>query len=383
MKDKIQEQFNEFFGCQSQVLASAPGRLEILGNHTDYNEGFVLSCGVTQRTFFAAAGATTGTICRIKDARDESKRQFDLAEMDMYIPGDWCNYIKGILCELQRRNVDVRPFNGMILSSVPMAAGMASSAALEISVAYALGALFGVSFNPEEWARIGQGAENNFVGANTGLLDQFTAINARRDHLVYTDFRSLNVETLPFTETTVFVVANTGIRHDLTVEYNQRRESCEAAAAILGQQAESVKSLRDVSPARLEETRENLGLLTYRRARHIVGENDRVHRGLETLRRNDLEAFGQLLFESHESSRENFENSCAELDILVKTGRSLPGCLGARLSGGGFGGITIHLVEKAEADRYCERLATAYHGRLGVYPETTTCEIGDCAQVYV
>jgi galactokinase len=200
---------------------------------------------------------------------------------------------------------------------------------------------------------------------------------------VLTDFRSLDVERVPCPSEAVFVVADSGVKHDLTQEYNERRARCEEAAAYFATLRDGVTHLRDVSMAELDAAREALHHLTWRRARHIVGENERVQQGRAALAAGDLAAFGRLLSESHLSSRDNFENSCPELDILVELGTSLPGSLGARLSGGGFGGISIHLVRRDEAAAYKQRLATAYELRVGREPMTMICAIGQGAELYV
>ncbi len=375
-KEQISQEFEAEFGQPPALVARAPGRLEFLGNHTDYNEGLVLSCAVDKSTFFAAAPAAAGH-CRIYDARDDRAAEFDLDNIGDPVPGEWVNYILGVIVELQRRGHTVKAFNAVLRSELPMSSGMSSSAALEISAAFALGKLSGIELPPAEWARVGQASENNYVGANTGLLDQFTSIMGQANQLVHIDFRTLDVATCPMPQGAVIVIANSGVTHDLTREYNQRRRRCEEAAAALG-----APFLRDVSLAELEAGQEKMDILTYRRALHIAGENDRVARAIKALQANELETLGQLMIESHQSSRQNFENSCLELDILVESGRGLPGFYGARLSGGGFGGISIHLVAADAAETYRRRLATAFELRFGREPETLVCAIGQGAEVY-
>lgn len=379
----LQEKFKARFGIEPSVLTRAPGRLEVLGNHTDYNEGVVISCAIDRNCWFAGAPAPKGAASIIHDARDGSERCFQVPNVGPAQKGDWANYVKGLVVEFTRRAVPVAPFYGMVMSDVPLSAGMSSSAALEIAVAYGLGALNNATFPPEEWARIGQGSENGYVGANTGLLDQFSSIMGKKDHLVFCDFRSLAVTPVAFGADAVFVVANSGVKHNLTDEYNERRKRCEEATAILAQRNPAVKALRDVSLEQLEAVKTGMPILTYRRALHIVGENTRVLAGIKALEQQNLTAFGRLLTQSHQSSMENFENSCPELDILTAIGESLPGSYGARLSGGGFGGISIHLVARGEAETYRQRLATAFQTRTGKEPETMICALGEGAQRYV
>jgi galactokinase len=380
MKSKVSTMFRERFGHEPTAISRAPGRLEILGNHTDYNEGLVISCAITQSTWVAAAPAG-GDICTLISQPSLPEAQFSLTEIGPAIDGDWANYIKGIVCELHTRGYRVAPFDMAIDSDIPRSAGLSSSAALEIAVAYAIGALNSIDLPPMEWARIGQACENNYVGANTGLLDQLSSVMGRAGNIVACDFRNITGSPRPFGDDAVFVVANTGVAHDLTADYNERRMRCEEAAEHIKIRYPDVETLRDVSQEMLEACRETLELLTYRRARHIVGEDHRVKAGLSALNSGDLEAFGQLLFDSHYSSRHYFENSCRELNILVELSRSLPGCLGARLSGGGFGGSTIHLVAADDAQLFADRLATAYATRTGQAITPLICELGAGAEL--
>ncbi|MFA7231871.1 MAG: galactokinase [Victivallaceae bacterium] len=377
------EQFKGFYGKSPAAIAQAPGRLEILGNHTDYNEGFVLSCAVEQVTAFAIA-PVAGRICRLKDFRDGSEVSFNLDEIDKPTPKDWSNYVKGVIFELRKKHgIEVGAFDGAILSTVPLSAGMSSSAALEIAACFAFSAVFGIELPKTDWARIGQGVENHYMGVATGLLDQFSSIYGKKDALILSDFRSCEVlRTVSIPHGYVLVVANSMVKHNLVdSEYNVRRRDCESAAAKLHTLDSSVKTLRDVSMVQLENGKNILTHQEYLRAKHVVGEDERVMAGVEYLENGDVEAFGKLLFESHESSKKYFENSTQELDYLVELAKSIPGCIGARLSGGGFGGITIHLVKTGEADAYSVRLSTAFKLQTGVEPEIIKCAIGDGASV--
>ncbi|OGV55220.1 MAG: galactokinase [Lentisphaerae bacterium GWF2_44_16] len=382
MNKNIRELFQEEYGKKPSAVSRAPGRLEVLGNHTDYNEGLVLSAAIEQATEFAIA-AVSGNLCKVRDFRDGSKIEFELDKIETPVRGNWGNYIKGVIMELRKRGHETGAFEGAILSDVPLSAGMSSSAALEVATAFALGEAFGIKLSGEEWARIGQAAENNYSGVKCGLLDQFSSIFGKKDSFILCDFRKTEVlRTVPVPHGYVLVVANSLVKHNLVdSDYNIRRESCEKAVQILQEKHPEIKALRDVTPALLRKSKEFLPLQDYLRARHIVGENDRVMKAVEALDKGMIEKFGALLFESHKSSRENFENSCIELDCLVELAFSIPGAWGARLSGGGFGGITIHLVKSDDAKAYSERLKTAYKLQTGKEIETITCGIGDGASV--
>jgi len=359
--------YNKQFGSEPAVTVRAPGRLEILGNHTDYNEGTVLSVAV-DRAMTISAGKAEGTICHLYDDVVSQSREFDITAIGPAKKGDWANYIKGVVVEFQRRGIAVPAFNAVLNGTVPLSAGMSSSAALEMAMVLCLEELAGVKLGWLEEAKIGQAAENKYVGANTGLMDQVSSLRGKEGQLIHSDFRSMDVYNVPMPSGTAFVVANCMVKHNLTNEYNERRAACEEAARILG-----AKALRDVTPAQLEAGRSLLDDVTYRRALHVVGEIDRVARGSAALEGGRLEEFGEIMFESHESSRVNFENSIPELDTLVEIAHTLPDALGARLSGGGFGGITVHLVRAEAAEEYRAKLVEAYFKKTGLKTQAMIC----------
>ena len=378
--EPLEKIFESHFGRKPAVLSRAPGRLEILGNHTDYNEGYVLSAAVTQATSFAMA-PKEGSVCTLVDCALSGEFKIDLANMDAPRKGDWTNYLKGALVELRRRGVRFGAFDAVLRSTVPLSAGMSSSAALEMAFCFALKTIYGIDLPKADWARVGQAVENKYMGLQSGLLDQFSSIFGRKDALILCDFRSGAVlKNGPMPPGYSIGGANTMVKHNLVEsDYNKRRESCERARDAIRQVCPQVKMLRDVDRKMLESCRDKMDAVDYRRALHVVGEDERVMRGVAFLEKGDIRSFGELLFESHESSRVNFENSCPELDALVEIARSIPDCLGARLSGGGFGGITIHLVRHDAAEGYCNRLKTAYKAMTGKETQTILCDIGDGA----
>ena len=376
----IRTSFADIFGDKPEVATRAPGRLEILGNHTDYNQGVVLSVAVDRSTYVAAR-KVEGTVCRVVDVVLGDERTFDLADLGAPRKGDWANYIKGMVVELGKRAVAVPAFEAAMGSTIPMSAGMSSSAAFEMSFGLTMLALAGAEMPWRELAKAGQACENLYVGANTGLLDQFSSLKGKAGQLVFSDFRSLDVRNVPLPPGTALVVANSMVKHNLTNEYNERRESCERAAATLAEAYDGIAALRDVSMPQLLAAKDRLDATDYRRALHVVGECTRVMAGVAALERGDVTAFGKLMFESQDSSTRNFENSCAELDDLVAVARDIPGALGARLSGGGFGGITVHLVEADHAERYAGELARRYRERTGLDADVMICHAGDGAEI--
>lgn len=373
--------------------ARAPGRVELLGNHTDYNEGRVLAAAIQ---FGVSARAERATVLApqivlnsdaspagvVRVLLNKDSRRIRLTPRT--VPAEtWANYPLGVAHFFFREFQMVSPFaddggSGLFLefrSDLPAGAGLSSSAALEVATCLALEKVFDRSLEPMARAKLCQRAENEFVGVPSGLLDQATSVFGKRGRAVLLDFRDERVETIAFPPGLGLLVFHTGVAHQLVGgEYAERRERCFAAARALG-----VRALRDVSSATLEAARGRLDEITWLRAAHVVGENERVGRGIDALRRGDGAAFGALMFQSHESSRMNFANSTRELDALVEIAREIPGVLGSRLTGGGFGGATVSLVESARMDEIAARLDAGYTQRTGHRGQAYRCEIADGA----
>lgn len=361
--------FQRQHGRAPTVAAYAPGRVEILGNHTDYNEGFVLSAAINHGTFFLCAPRTDGR-CRLTAGDIDETVEFSVGDWAPSRDAGWSNYVRGVCAGLAARQPFAHGFDALFLGDIPLGAGLSSSAALEMGAGLALARLYGMDVPPLDLARIGQAAEHQHVGVKCGLLDQISSLFARADELVMSDFRSLEIKTVPLGECaaeTCFLMCNTGVKHRLVDSaYNERRAACETAARHFATVLpHPVKALRDVSLADWELKRDGLDPVAARRAAHVIGENSRVITAREALRRGALKHFGELMFQSHESSRVNFENSCPELDFVVETAARLPGVLGARLSGGGFGGSAVVLVHPRDAATAAHALATAYQRRFG------------------
>lgn len=367
LHQNVAELFLGHFGRTHTHAAYAPGRAEILGNHTDYNEGFVLSAAINYGTYFLVA-ASPDSSCRVVAADVSEEVVFDVSSPRTDELRRWSNYVRGVTALLKPYATPSHGFWGMFLGNIPVGSGLSSSAALEMSTALALSALYGASPDPVSLARIGQTAEHQYAGVRCGLLDQITSLLGQRDHLVFTDFRSLETTAVPFAADPAicspahFLMCNTNVKHNLVAsEYNERREKCESATQYLKSVLpHRVTALRDVKWSELKQYAKRMDPVAAKRATHVVGENMRVESGIDLLENGDLPAFGKLMFESHESSRTNFENSCEELDFLVDTAAKLEGVLGARLSGGGFGGSVVVLVETTAADKVRNKLSAAY-----------------------
>ncbi|MBN1129099.1 MAG: galactokinase, partial [Chitinispirillaceae bacterium] len=354
LNEVVAKRLQDVFTTPPAVIARAPGRVEVLGNHTDYNEGVVLSAAIDREVWVAAA-KSPGHECML------TSTQFTdpvvVAELQPQQGANaWVNYPLGVYQVLKERGYPVSPFIMAIHSTVPLGAGVSSSAALEVGTALALGRLHNLTIDPTELAKICQKAENGFVGANCGLLDQFSSMFGKAGHLLFIDFRSLAHETIAMAGSDVtLAITLSGVTHALVAgEYNSRRHECSEAAAFFAARDPKVTMLRDVTMSQLLAAKTALGSRFYKRALHVVGEDERVFSGMELLKRGDVSGFGKLLYESHESSTHNFENSCPELDTLVGIAKSIDGVYGARLTGGGFGGAMLTFLKNDARQRFEE-----------------------------
>ncbi len=360
------------YGTKPTAVAYAPGRVEVLGNHTDYNEGTVLSAAINMgHCFCISASDKPGVRLTAGDLMETTK--FDPAS-DERLPKNvqWANYVKGVMFYLRGQDVEIDSVDCTFLGSIPMGAGLSSSAALEVATAYAVLEYTGKKLDKKEVGILAQAAENNFAGCNCGLLDQFSSIFGVHHGLIHSDFRSLETGPVKLPGDVVFLMINPHIKHALADSpYNARHESCEKAAAELGALLDHpVTTLRDVSWEEFEANKDKIDPEAAQRATHVIGEITRVEKGVKLLAEGQLEAFGQLLYDSHETSRTAFENSCEELDIVVEATREA-GALGARLSGGGWGGSVVALVHAANAKSICEKIVKACKAK-GIHPTAET-----------
>lgn len=349
-----------------QWIGRAPGRVEWLGNHTDYNDGVVLGAGLDVGTTVRARKTSDARLVMHADDLGET-HEARLDDLRPPPPGSWANYVIGMAAGFIARGATASGVELSITSTVPMGSGLSSSAALEAATARALQQAWGTSFDDLELARIGQEAEHKFAGVRCGLLDQVVSLFAAEQRAIFLDCRSLEVQRVPVPAETRFVIIPSGVKHALSDgAYNTRRTECEKAAEILG-----LSKLRDASPEMLREAKLSGQLhgAPLRRAQHVIGENIRVFTAVEALRRDDLALVGQLMNESHESSRTLFENSCEELDFLAAESRKIPGCLGARLTGGGFGGSVLALVRAGNETSFSNAMTACAVEHLNFTPQ--------------
>jgi galactokinase len=365
MKEDVVKLFSKTYGSAPAALARAPGRVEVLGNHTDYNEGYVLSCAI-DRVVYAAMGPSLDgeTFEFVSNLFPDPVRIGDPSRRSEQ---KWIRYPLGVQVIMKQGGYPVAPFRIALFGDVPMGCGLSSSAAIEVATALCLCAVNGLTIEKIDLAKICQRAENEFVGANCGLLDQFSSLLGQKNRLLFTDFRTLSCRTVPLSESDLCVAITTsGVTHSLVESaYNDRRRECAAAAEYFASVDPNVKTLRDVSMEVLVKHEGSLEKDVFHRARHIVGENERVLAGIGLLEKGDVTAFGRLMYKSHESSRLNFENSCPELDTLVSIARTIDGVYGSRLTGGGFGGATLALLDIEAKDRFEQTMVAEYKKATG------------------
>jgi galactokinase len=355
----------------------APGRVNLIGEHTDYNDGFVLPASLDMATTVAMT-PRPDRIVTVRSALGNRSFQFDLDEAAPEPKRDWSDYVRGVAVVLQSAGYRLEGADLAISSDVPLGAGLSSSAALEVSVAAALAARTGVSIPLPELAKLCQRAENSFVGMNCGIMDQFIACVGVAGHAVMIDCRSLDYRPLPVAGDARIVICNSMVHHELAAagQYNLRRAECERGVALLRPLVGDIAALRDVTEAELEAHKDALPELTYRRCRHVVTENARVLAAAEALEAGDSAAFGKLMTASHVSMRDDYEITCPEIDTLVDLALKLPGVYGSRMTGGGFGGCTVSLVAADAVAGFAERLAQDYTAATGKNPDIFVCTPG-------
>jgi galactokinase len=370
----------------------APGRVNLIGEHTDYNAGFVMPAAIQFYTTVAIAPRSDRRL-RVRSTNFSETVEVDLPEANASNsrrPGQraqWIDYVLGVAQALQQHGVHPPGADLLIHGEVPLGAGLSSSAALEISVALALSSLAGRILDKVTLAKIGQRAENEYVGMRCGIMDQFAATSGRAGHALKIDCRSLEHELVPLDPHTAgadatvqLVICNTMVRHRLAGgEYNRRREECEEGVRSLQRVLPGIEALRDVTLTQLQDHASLLDPVIYRRCRHIVTENERVLTAAAALKDGALEAFGKLMRDSHQSMRDDYEISCHELDLMVRLAELMDGVYGARMTGGGFGGCTVNLVRADRVVPFRAMIATRYTAATGHSPEIYVCEAAEGA----
>jgi len=370
----VADQFAKIYGHPPRWLAAAPGRVNVIGEHTDYNDGFVFPMAIDRYTVIAAAPSAQGSKnIQLRSTVGDATVSIDLSQpLNPAKKGTWYNYPLGVIAGFQGRGITPGGFDALIHSTVPLGGGLSSSAALEVSTATLLEAITHTSLDPVDKALLCQKAEHEYAGMPCGIMDQFISVMGRQDHLLLLDCRSRKTELVPMNDSSVeLLITNTNVKHELTGgEYAKRRAQCEAAAKVLG-----VPSLRDADAEKLERAQERLDPIVYRRARHVISEIERTLHAAEGVRASNWPTVGQLMYASHASLRDDYEVSCPELDALVEIALAIGakgGMHGCRMTGGGFGGCTVALVQADEVAAISERLATEYEKKTRIKPTLFT-----------
>ena len=372
----LAEQFARAFDGPPDLVARAPGRVNLIGEHTDYNDGFVLPMAIDYDIRVAARARPDRTV-RLFSCDLDKRDTFSLDHVRRVAEGKptWADYVRGVADVLEREGYTLRGMDAAVTGNVPRAAGLSSSAALELASITAFRLLSQLKLDPVRAALLGQRAENEFVGMRCGIMDQFISSLGRADHALLIDCRNLTFEAVPLPAGARIVVTDSAIRRGLVDSaYNERRAQCEEGARQMG-----VKALRDVSVEMFEANRARLSDVVARRCQHVVTEDQRTLDSVEALKRDDLATFGRLMNESHSSMRDWFEITTKDIDALVEIQQNTPGCYGARMTGGGFGGCTVALARQEAVPALVEAIQTDYPTRTGRTPQVYVCRATDGA----
>ena len=352
----------------------APGRVNLIGEHTDYNDGFVMPAAINFSTSVTYQPLVERRI-EFYSENFHEKIVLDLDALPRQKRYHWSDYVVGVALMLEQAGHRLTGASLSFSSDVPIGSGLSSSAAIEVATAFALNAASSLQIERKELAKLCRGAENEFVGARVGIMDQFVSLFGEKDKALLLDCRSLDYKLLPLPVDIQLLICNTMVKHALASGgYNERRAQCEEGVRELSKVLPGITALRDVSLVELEQQRDVLRPVIYRRCKHIVSENERVLASAAALERSDLRGFGTLMNESHRSLRYDFEVSCAELDLMVELARRVEGVYGARMTGGGFGGCTVNLVARDQVEQFKLIVGRAYEKATGLKPEIYVCQ---------
>lgn len=362
---RIHAKFVSRFNHAPALIVRAPGRVNLIGEHTDYNDGFVLPAAIDRATFIAASPRTDNRV-RVLAADLNEEDEFGIDQIERSGMRPWSNYIRGMIKSLLAAGHIINGADMVVASSVPRGAGLSSSAALEVATGYVFQLFYNLNILGEELALMAQATENHFVGVNCGIMDQFIVTLGQANHALLIDCRDLNYQAVPLPTGVSVVICDSHIERTLAGSaYNQRRAECDQAVEILKQQLPGIKALRDVTSAQLNEYGHLLPPVVRQRARHVISENERVVAGVTTLQAGNVAEFGRLMNASHASLRDDYAVSIPEMDALVASAQRVSGCYGSRLTGAGFGGCTVSLVANEAVERFRHEVAAAYLASTG------------------
>jgi len=375
-RDRVASAFRSRYGSEPAFVVRAPGRVNLIGEHTDYNDGFVFPMAIDRAAWIALRPREDRRVVATSLDFDET-REFDLAELGKKETDGWIEYLKGTAWALLDAGHALKGFEGVVAGDVPLGAGLSSSASIEMATARAFAAVSGLPWKAAPMALLGQKAENKWVGVNCGIMDQLISAAGVADMALLIDCRSLETQTVPLPRGTVVVILDTATRRGLVDSaYNERRAQCEAAAKLFG-----VKALRDVTSAQLAARAADLEPVTLRRARHVVTEDERTVAAAEAMRKDDAALLGRLMNESHESLRHDFEVCNDGLNAMVDEARRAPGCFGARMTGAGFGGCAVALVAAERSEAFVRQVEAGYRKATGLDPKVYVCRATNGAEI--
>jgi galactokinase len=376
---EIADHFAKVFAARPQIFR-APGRVNLIGEHTDYNDGFVMPAAIGFSTYVAVGGRADRKLV-IHSEQFAGHFEFDLDGLPRQRLGSWCDYILGVALALQQRGLDLDGANLLVHGEVPIGAGLSSSAAIEVASALALMSRSTVQLPLPEIAKLCRQAENNFVGARVGIMDQFVSCVGKSGQAILLDCRTLDYRFVPIPSGVELVVCNTMVKHEVaTSGYNARRAESEEAVRYFMKWDPTVRALRDVSLDLLNEHAQDLPPAILKRCTHVIHENERTLAAARALAASDFAEIGELMRASHGSLRDQYEVSCRELDVMVDSAEGLPGFIGGRMTGGGFGGCTINLVHEEHAADFAAQIADRYRAATGIEAQVYVCFAGDGAQ---
>ena len=380
MHSTIKEEFRQVYSSQEHiVIVRAPGRVNLIGEHTDYNGGFVLPAALGQEIVMAGERRDDREVSiYAENMAEHISFSLDKVEYDKNVL--WANYPKGVISMLKEKGIELCGMNILVRGNIPIGVGLSSSAAIEVAAALIFKEVSEFSLSPVDMAKLCQRAENEFVGMRCGLMDQFICCLGKKGNALFLDCMSEKYDFVPIPSNINIVICNTGVSRELAgSEYNKRREECEEAVAVFRKVMPEIENLRQVTSADFERLKSSLSPTVRKRCEHILSENERVLAAVQALKKGELSKLGQLMEESHASLRDKYEVSCPELDIMVEVACSINGCIGSRMTGGGFGGCTVNLVETEAVSEFKEKVSKEYHERTAIEPEIYVSEPSDGA----
>lgn len=376
--EEVKSCFTTSFG-KPEVMVKSPGRINVIGEHTDYNMGFVLPAAVGQGIYFALGKSQDPDECSIISIDMDERFDFNLSTLKSQSQGQWQNYLLGVVAEIQKSGRKVDGFNLVFAGDVPRGSGMSSSAALECGTCFGLNELFGLDISKVEMVQMSQKAEHNYAGVMCGIMDQFASMMGKENQVLLLDCKTLEYEHFPMVlDNYTLMLCNSNVSHSLAhSQYNVRRKQCEEGVKVLNDQFGGIESLRDASMDQLEACEESMSEVVFKRCKYVIEENERLHGVIASLKRGDLKSVGDLLKKAQYAMETEYEITCPEIDFMANFANTREDVLGARMMGGGFGGCTLNLIKKEHEDQFVKELNAAYKAKFNKEITPIAIEISD------